>query len=334
MGGHSKILDRVRKEPVMEMISDRITPEYIFQRPFRARIISRTEWKPEEVPDGGRAVQWYTDGSKTESGVGAGIYGDCKPACSKSYSLGRYPTVFQAEVYAILCCVSVNLERGYKGRPIYIFTDSQAAIKALSSCKVGSGLVWECLQLLTELARYNTVNLCWVPGHTNIEGNERADELAKQGSSSALIGPEPACGVSCITVKGALEQRLTGMHQMYWESLPGHRQAKVLIGGTSKKTTTKLLNLNRKELRTVVGLKTGHCGLRKHLYNMRITASPTCRWCGWDDESAVHVLGQCDGLARKRQEIFGAPSLETEDLREISVTDLLKFNKRAGLLEL
>jgi hypothetical protein len=43
---------------------------------------------------------WYTDGSKTNHGPGAGVY--CDGTRRKlSFSLGQYTTVFQAEVYAI-----------------------------------------------------------------------------------------------------------------------------------------------------------------------------------------------------------------------------------------
>ena len=30
----------------------------------------------------------------------------------------------------------------------------------------------------------NTVNILWVPGHTGVLGNERADELARPGSAT------------------------------------------------------------------------------------------------------------------------------------------------------
>jgi hypothetical protein len=47
------------------------------------------------------------------------------------FRLGRYTTVFQAEVYAIKACAVENIDRNYKNRNIYILSDSQAAIKAL-----------------------------------------------------------------------------------------------------------------------------------------------------------------------------------------------------------
>jgi hypothetical protein len=67
-----------------------------------------------------------------------------------SFSLGKYTTVFQAEVYAIMACTAENLDRNYKNRNIYILSDSQAAIKALDSYQINSKLVSDCHQSLSQ----------------------------------------------------------------------------------------------------------------------------------------------------------------------------------------
>jgi hypothetical protein len=51
-----------------------------------------------------------------------------------SFSLGKYNTVFQAEVYTNKACTVEYPDRDYKNRNIYFLSDSQAAIKAPSSC--------------------------------------------------------------------------------------------------------------------------------------------------------------------------------------------------------
>ena len=60
-----------------------------------------------------------------------GIYGD-RPRADISFSLGQHSTVFQAEMLAIMTCAQENLRRGYRNKHIYICSDSQAALRALS----------------------------------------------------------------------------------------------------------------------------------------------------------------------------------------------------------
>ena len=50
----------------------------------------------------------------------------------------------------------------------------------------------------------NNVTIRWVPGHFDVPGNERADELAKIGSTAPFIGAEPALPLPqcCIVAEG------------------------------------------------------------------------------------------------------------------------------------
>ena len=46
-----------------------------------------------------------------------------------------------------------------------------------------STTVLECIRVLNEVALVNQVTLRWVPGHSDVEGNEIADLLAKQSAN-------------------------------------------------------------------------------------------------------------------------------------------------------
>lgn len=61
---------------------------------------------------------------------------------------------------------------------------------------ITSALVLECLKILRELAKHDRVTLIWVPGHDGIEGNKRADELAKKGFDGSFVSPGPFCSYS------------------------------------------------------------------------------------------------------------------------------------------
>jgi len=60
-------------------------------------------------------------------------------------------------------------------------------MKVLDSLQINSKLVWECHQSLVKLAERNRIQPELVPGRSGVDGNEKADELARQGSSRPLI---------------------------------------------------------------------------------------------------------------------------------------------------
>jgi len=98
----------------------------------------------------------YTDGSRMESRklTGAGVFDETHNK-QHMFPLGRRATVYQAEVYAILMCAvllynSVN-------RSITICSDSQAVLKAISTARTTSGLVWETMTKLQSLSIQNCV---------------------------------------------------------------------------------------------------------------------------------------------------------------------------------
>jgi ribonuclease HI len=190
----------MKEEPILQMGTDKMILRHVYYKPFTGRFPDRSEWKDAFQPDRKGGLVWYTDGSKTNKGTRAGMYG-YGTRMKLSFSLGQYTTVFHAEVYAIMGCAVQNLDRNHRNRNIYnrnicILLDSKTAFKALDNYQINSKLVWECPQFLTKLAEPNRVQLIWAWGHRGIEDNETVGQLARLGSECPFIGPEPACGTS------------------------------------------------------------------------------------------------------------------------------------------
>jgi hypothetical protein len=155
--------------------------------------------------------------------------------------LGKFATVFQTEIYAILQCACENIRRAYRDKRILIISDSQAALKALSSPKVMSRLVAEYLDALSELAGLNEVTLVWVTGHCGIFGSEEADKLVRQASAKPLFGPKPALGIPRCLTREAIKNWNEYQHYSAWKNLPGQRRGKLFTGKPCKKRADDLL---------------------------------------------------------------------------------------------
>ena len=59
---------------LMYMGCDKMLPTYIFKRSYSIHVPTRDEWRRGMKPPNKDSIVWYTDGSKMDSGAGAGIY--------------------------------------------------------------------------------------------------------------------------------------------------------------------------------------------------------------------------------------------------------------------
>ena len=151
----------------------------------------------------------YTDGSKSDTKVGAGyaIFEGTNLYDTVSHTLPAYSTVFQAEVAAILHATLAVIADRASLRPRYVkfFTDSRATLLALTSRTIRSDLVRQTVLALNRLSEYSkSVQLIWVRAHNNNVGNELADSLAKAGSDPAtghrpipIVVPLPITNTNC-----------------------------------------------------------------------------------------------------------------------------------------
>jgi len=78
---------------------------------------------------------------------------------------------------------------------IYILSDSQAALRALDSYTANSATIFESRKSLHEMATHLSINLIWVPGHRNIEGNCIAEQVARQWTNADILRDKDTVGM-------------------------------------------------------------------------------------------------------------------------------------------
>jgi ribonuclease HI len=298
--GHGRIWEMARTiDKCFGMPKDRIAMEHFFDKPYRALIPTREAWEKRWPSILGKEENvWFADASKYDQSVGIGIT-NAKGADNCSVALGEGVTILQAEIMAITVAIERSQQKGLVNKQIYICTDSQSAIKVLSSHQATSLVVAECVNKLYTLAQENRVTVLWTPGHCSIKGNMIAGKLAKEGTKKELATPRPCLPVAYSVIKSKVKAWISKQTEMHWRLASGMNVSKTLIGDTPSKYAKFRLGLDRKHARLMV---TGH-GATKHMwYKIGVVRSGSCRYCGEEEETSIHIICQCPAIARTRRE--------------------------------
>lgn len=315
----------VREQPLLEAPSDYMVPCCHLDHAFRVFIPDRSAWDEALLTLMAAETVFFTDGSLKEGLAGAGVY-SAGLGISSYYSLGPNVSVFQAEIFAILACALTCLQMGISNSRIFICIDSQAALRALGSRLLGSKLVLECFRKLNEVGGNNELTLVWVPGHSGIEGNERVDELANMGSDVCLVGPLPSLPLSKTWAKQTIKEWVCKRISMRWKSLQTCRQTRVFIREPLPSATfSKIRGLPKHKLRVLVGVLTGHYLFKKHLYNLGVCNTTLCHRCGFDEDTAFHLVCNCPALAFRRKKFFGDFVLSEEEASKLRIDDIVEY---------
>ena len=102
---------------------------------------------------------------------------------------------------------------------------------------------------------------------SGVEGNETADDLARIASDTPLLGPEPSIPVSLPALYSFINEWITKTFKGKWNEAPIARQANNCIG-INPRYSEYFLSLNRKNLKRLTDILTGHCSLNYHLKSL------------------------------------------------------------------
>lgn len=307
---------------MLDCPKDNTNAKFFFEKSFRISLVVSKVIAPTS-----RCVECYTDGSRTKTSAGAGVFVP-QLQHEESIGLGKSCTVFQAEMFAILRAATFMTESKVSNCTIGFFTDSLASVKSLNKVCTKSGIVQQCIAALNKLGEINKVYVAWIKGHSNCPGNDHADYLARMGSTRLVIGPEPFLPLLNCTWKLELRKWVLQEHTVRWRTQALGALTKKFGIEPNHSASLKLVNMNRRALKCTIDILTGHCALQKHLHTLGLANSPLCLNCGEEEQEDVeHFLCSCEAFSRVRKSILGKQFLCVKDLKKVEVGVLWEYIK-------
>ncbi len=264
----------------------------------------------------------YTDGSKTDHGVGGGyVIKDPhdENTTEHHFKMKDHCTVFQAEIAAIMH--AADRLTHHNNKLITFWSDSLSALQALSNRIHRNKSVTDCHKSLTLLAQNNTVQVRWIKAHIGHWGNEKADQLAKAGTKDG----NPVTSLVPISfIKHLINTKVTNLSHDRWITNK-HAHTDMIIGNHQKKVFHTLNDNmgNRIRYRTAISIITGHIGLNKHLHRITRADTPNCPYCTDTEETVAHFIGQCPAFMRIRGNTLGTYYDSINDIMDNNSMDAL-----------
>lgn len=232
---------------------------------------------------------YYTDGSKKDGKTGFAVVKNDDIVIRK-----RTPdhcSIFTVEAFAILETIKV-IEGNDNSNYSIIFTDSASTIRALTSTTTRNPLIKQIQRTLLETSK--SIQICWIPGHTGIAGNEMADLAAKQAAElvdvSAMINTPS-------DVKNLAINAFTNRATQQWMTQSTHLNQ--IKNELIRWATSNLAN--RRESTIICRLRIGHTNLT-HINRIFGNAPTICDKCPARSPLTVeHIVLDCTGFARQRR---------------------------------
>lgn len=238
-------------------------------------------------------VEVYTDGSKTDEGTAAAYTmrtTDGSPATQWAQKLNPEATVFQAEMYALF--EAINKARTIQ-QPVRIYSDSMSSLQAFKDPLTRH---WPARLIRNILGSNPNIELSWVKAHEGVEGNEEADQLAKNATKRDLIDCHIPLPASWAKTKFRNGMMCKWQHRWEHHDKTGRKIHEVI---------PKVKMKDRGWTRSLVMFFSEHGPFPAYLKRFRIITNDNCK-CGTLG-TVLHYATQCP-ITQKYH--FGLPSAD------------------------
>ena len=251
----------------------------------------------------GAELQLFTDASQRNglTGYAVVVWMEGRTKSWRQRTIGREDqmSVHTGELAALMEAVdgaAFALTRTNIWRSATVYSDSKAALQTIVNPgrRSGQRIVRRIHEVMQDSRRRgHNIHLAWVPGHYNVEGNEKAHQMAAETTV-------PGVAVTAVpwldaAFKSAILRRspqTSGKCQLErpWKTGKYLQQIDAALPGTHVR---KLYDtLTRREAQVLAQLRTGHSRLRGFLAKLGFEDSPACE-CGERVETVRHFLLHC-----------------------------------------
>jgi ribonuclease HI len=240
----------------------------------------------------------YTDGSAeagTEKGGSAVVVTSGEAAdpvewesiCEKGAAL---TCSYEEEQQAMLNAAKWIQQNSQLQDTAVIATDSQSLCSALQSRSEGVG------GLIGELSKCpGKIIIQWIPGHSEIPGNEMADRRAKEATLLQGAGRPVSYQSACAMINRTVKDPPVAD----WE----HARSAAVYSAYSAEREKAIVS--RKDQVLLARVRSGkYLGFAEYRARIKKTTDASCPRCGAAEEDLVHWL-QCPGTMEARVRLFG-----------------------------
>ena len=227
-----------------------------------------------------------------------------------SFNLGDKMGITDTETYCILKAI-LTVKRLRISGEVYIFSDSQAS---LSRIKHAPNQI--CHQLRAA-AQNLTLHLLWCPGHMGIEGNEMADNLAREGQKMTALRKDKFTTLSFL--RELLREKTLETWRQIWDQELFREEEGRKARGLGKyyrlmahrnqpNFQLKPFQYNKYSRRTqseYIQARTGIGNTLTHLKKIGKVDNDWCNHCGIARQTIPHLILHCCKFKGERKKEFG-----------------------------
>lgn len=312
-----KVKTWIEKEKGMELAMGG-TPEETIIKEIKNKIFG----KEEEI------IEIYTDGSRRkgrEQGGAAVITKETNGNWEEQgFTTSKYCSVFTIEAGAVNKAIETTEKQEIK-QDVLILTDSLSTVNAIENERVEEkeeGVIGKIRERIKKKNYKNRgeergrIGIAWIPVHVGIEGNEKADRVAKEYTE----------GEEDESFKHTIKDARRMIREKKWKKsteenlrqgeFKGRRyfEAEWNNVGRFFPWFREIGNVEKKVITMLSRVRADHYNLNWSLYRKTMTNSPECEKCG-EVEDFEHIMWRCqkyDEIRRTMRRVWQENEIEEE----------------------